>query len=856
MSRALSSVLPVVLALPVIGCVAEVGPLERTLGRLQAPERLDLGVAQVGAPREAQLVIENPGPGPVHVSGLRLSDDAEGVGHRFEVDVAEGWLRAGASMSATVRFVALADTPEVRATLEILSDTDDPDAPPLKQRAQVELTGRGVRYGLEVEPRPVDFGLVASGRSEIVQVTLRNVLDDPIFVHTPDSERGRAALWSAAGEGEFEIDAYVGPDGRMPRGRAELAPGAQMTVPARYLAPSVGLGGRPRAEWRVAGCADEACVQTVELVAETESDALLCRPEDIDFGAVFPGLVRSRSVTCINRSPSEIIVTGATLEPGSDEELSVAGLAPTTLPPGGTITLEASFAPTEQTLVGGAEVAGVMRVLVQDPATGAEGFGRVRLFGRAGGARLRITPNPLDFGEVALRTSRADELTIENIGYEAATISTIEVDTEGTGAFTADTTPLVIPRGASVTLQVRFSPRVAGTTRSGIRFVTDDAVTPEHAVGLVGIGLDLQPCMYGLEPAEVQFGTVRIGETEVREVTIRNTGPFDCLVRDLELSAEDVGFALEGPPVPPTRLTAGQALTVQVSFTPTVAGGARAELEFYISDPQNSDGRVPLMAVGRAPIEVTCPPATTTPAGQPVDLTVAVDAVLPVVSYAWDIVAAPTGGIGTPDQWQPAPPTSRTERFLPFLVGVYTLQVTVTDTEGRQASCTTDVTAEGRGLRVTLTWDGTGDVDLHVHRGITLPWFSSDDCYYANRRPIWDAAWPASDGPNPELDFDNTSARGPENTRVNVVEIGETYTIAAHNYARAQGRRATIQIFCGGGTVADATFTSRPLVGNESSNCSANDFWKVATVVFDSASTCRITPLDDYVRSELACQNY
>lgn len=45
-------------------------------------------------------------------------------------------------------------------------------------------------------------------------------------------------------------------------------------------------------------------------------------------------------------------------------------------------------------------------------------------------------------------------------------------------------------------------------------------------------------------------------------------------------------------------------------------------------------------------------------------------------------------------------------------------------------------------------------------------------------------------------------------------------------------------------------------MGTENSNCSANDFRKVATVVFGSANACRVTPLDTHVRSQGACLTY
>lgn len=843
------------------GCVAEVGPLHLELGRLRAPIEHSFGIVQRGEPLGASLLIENLGPGAVHVVGVQLAPGSETPTHRFEVEPMQQWLRPGEAHELPVRFVPLDDSRDfVSTTLTIISDTDDPDRPGTKQSVQVILTGRSMRYGLEVSPQPVDFGLVPPGTRASVEVRMSNLLDVPLTVYTPDAIDGRAALSGSDGPGAFTIDAYVGPQGDMPRGRALLEPGASLVVPAHLLAPAVSLGGHSAATWRVAGCADEVCTQTVELTGQTENNALICQPQDIDFGQVFPGLRRERSLRCFNRSGTLLNIVEVSMGPGSDRELSVGGPGAPVILPGEFVDMMASFAPTEVTFQRGGESSGTVVVRVQAGDTGLEGAATVRLFGQVGGARLEIHPNPLDFGEVAVRTALSEVITIENIGFETALIQSVEVDTMGTGLFSASTAPFSLPRGASMEYPVTFSPLQAGTFTSGLRFNSNDAVTPVHAVGLIGIGLDIPPCLYELEPAEVQFGAVRLGQQDVREIRVRNTGTGDCLVRDfrIELSPGQTSsaFALADGPAPPTRLTAGQEFRLRLRFAPVEAGNHQAWLTFYVSDPQASNPRIPLYGVGRPLIEVACPGPVTTPAGQPVSLTVQADAVGNIVSYNWAIVNAPTGGIGTPNQWSPAPPTSATESFLAFIVGLYELQATVTDDLGNQASCTTLVTAEGRGLRVTLTWNGPGDIDLHVHRGTSTAWFVDDDCYYANRSPIWNSTFPPSEGPNPELDFDNTTANGPENTRINGVQIGETYTIGAHNFARAQGRRATIQIFCGLGTVPDATLTSRALVGNESSNCSANDFWKVATVVFDSPSTCRVTPLDAYVPSRDACVSY
>ena len=85
---------------------------------------------------------------------------------------------------------------------------------------------------------------------------------------------------------------------------------------------------------------------------------------------------------------------------------------------------------------------------------------------------------------------------------------------------------------------------------------------------------------------------------------------------------------------------------------------------------------------------------------------------------------------------------------------------------------------------------------------------------------------------------------GKTSLALNIAEKG--YTIAVHNYARAAGRVATVDVFCGGVSSPSQTFTSRPLQGNSSGDSSPNDFWKVAQVVFTSPTTCVITPINTY----------
>lgn len=80
----------------------------------------------------------------------------------------------------------------------------------------------------------------------------------------------------------------------------------------------------------------------------------------------------------------------------------------------------------------------------------------------------------------------------------------------------------------------------------------------------------------------------------------------------------------------------------------------------------------------------------------------------------------------------------------------------------------------------TLTWDGVGDIDLYVREP------TGTQVYYRN--PEGDAGY---------LDVDNRDANGPEHYYASCEEekVREgLYTIGANNYARGNGRIATLQL--------------------------------------------------------------
>jgi hypothetical protein len=96
-------------------------------------------------------------------------------------------------------------------------------------------------------------------------------------------------------------------------------------------------------------------------------------------------------------------------------------------------------------------------------------------------------------------------------------------------------------------------------------------------------------------------------------------------------------------------------------------------------------------------------------------------------------------------------------------------------------------------FRATLTWDGPGDIDLHVFDP------NNAHAYYGNEEIA-----------TGELDVDNTEAVGPENFSLRTATPGR-YKIAVNSYSGGEGRRATLRVTINSGPSAGPELRLRPV---------------------------------------------
>lgn len=845
-------VLPLVLPLLALLPACEDSNLGVIQGDVAADELIDFGDVPNGLLAEKSVTITTMGGAPVQLTGVTpdaatFSSDL----YVFEVSQETFTIAPGASkpLKVTFRAFSMMEMP-VESSFVIKTDAKE---------LTVRVKGRGVGPALRFDPDPVDFGNVLTGSSEQRDVMITNISGVPVDLKTVAGNDGMPEL-NITGNGRFEILSTVQSDGSLLAPGEKLAPNASITVRARYTPDFVATGREDRARWRVSYCSLDFCDQELKMVGNATANAVECMPALVDFGAVNPGRTVTRTVTCMNIANNPVQLLGWMLEGRDAGYYSTTPETSVQLLSGESRTIDVAFAPPMGSPLA-VPLEALMRVDVSSIDNRPLDPVRVSLMGSAGGPTITVIPDRLSFGQVAVGTGLSKRVSVSNSGYTDLIVSTIDADSAMTGAYSA--TPLVftLAVGTSTEVTVTFAPQAEGDFPSNLVVHSNDASTPEAIVSLSGQGVVLPPCSYSLQPMPVTFGGVTIGETADITVRFSNTGSDDCLINDLELvdamNNTPTVFTLLNGPETGLRIAAGDTHDMPIRYAPTAVANDSAFLTFYVSDPLNSMPSIPLYGVGEASTQVTCPAPISVPAGTPIPLSLGIlTNGTNVTSISWTIVSAPTGGIGTPNQWTPASQDQPMETFLAYIVGQYQLHVVVTDDLGNTADCDFIVTAEGHGLRVTMTWDGSGDVDLHLNEN-TSPWFGNpNDCYYGDRAPIWDAASPVSTGANPTLDFDNTSGFGPENTTIDSPVLNQVYTVGVHNYANAAGRIITLDILCGGVTSPTQTFVSNPLNGSSAGNCSANDFWKVATVEFTSVTTCVITPLNTYTASSNACIAY
>lgn len=212
-------------------------------------------------------------------------------------------------------------------------------------------------------------------------------------------------------------------------------------------------------------------------------------PAAIEFGTLAPGSEASQAVTISNVGEGALRLSSAVMASGGSPDFRVESL-PTAieLAPGAAADLLVTYAPAEE----GADTAALV-ISSDDPD---EPTLTVALSGAGAStdpAAITVDRPRLDFGRVAIGTSRTLTVNVSNRGGEAVELSRIGLDAPASSAFAlaGEVASGSIPAGSEVAIAVTFTPSRPGPDRSALRIesvVAGTIVVPLAGAGVQDVG--------------------------------------------------------------------------------------------------------------------------------------------------------------------------------------------------------------------------------------------------------------------------------------------------------------------------------------------------------------------------------
>jgi len=184
----------------------------------------------------------------------------------------------------------------------------------------------------------------------------------------------------------------------------------------------------------------------------------------------------------------------------------------------------------------------------------------------ASGATASVSPSSLSFGNVAAGTMTASKaITLSNSGSGPLSIGSITASGDFAQSNNCGSS---LAAGNSCTVNVTFSPTIAGAVTGAMTF-TDGASTSPQLVTLTGTGV----IPLGFKPASLAMGSVAVGHTFSKSVTVTNN---EATAISLSPSTS-ADYSVTGGTCG-SSLAAGAKCTITVTFAPTSSGAINGGL--------------------------------------------------------------------------------------------------------------------------------------------------------------------------------------------------------------------------------------------------------------------------------------
>jgi hypothetical protein len=195
----------------------------------------------------------------------------------------------------------------------------------------------------------------------------------------------------------------------------------------------------------------------------------------------------------------------------------------------------------------------------------------------AGERLLEVSPELLDFGQVAAGTVAVDRFTIASVGDASVELEPLHIHGSGTFTIVGDPLPASLAPGASAVVEVAYEPATSVDEAEVI--VSSNATVQQHYVELLGEGvmpeLVFDPPLLSLRSYD--------GNPVYGSLVARNEGVVDLVVDSWVLQGESFEVETDLP----ATLGPGEESVIDVTWYPEVEG---TELGYFWASSNDPDG--------------------------------------------------------------------------------------------------------------------------------------------------------------------------------------------------------------------------------------------------------------------------
>ena len=305
-------------------------------------------------------------------------------------------------------------------------------------------------------------------------------------------------------------------------------------------------------------------------------------------------------------------------------------------------------------------------------------------------AAIQVTPSSFNFGNLVVGKKISQTATIANTGNTSINVTAVAVSS-GQFSLSGLTMPLSLPTGQSSTFQVWFDPSAAGNVTATLTVQTDNGVSPGQ-VALTGVAT-VAPPQISVSSTSLNLGSTTVGATANGSLTLANPGGANLIISLISVSGSP--FGVSGISTPGT-IVPGGSVNMNVSFSPTTAGGDSGSITVTSNDPQTPTAIITLAGSGTSspvvPTITTQPASQTVTAGQTATFAVVAAGTAPL-GYQWQKNGANIVGATAANYTTPVTAT---------LDSGSTFAVVVSNTAGTVTSAAATLTVNAAGVAPTI----------------------------------------------------------------------------------------------------------------------------------------------------------